>query len=207
MSISAYLQSPMRRLQCETCTPVTQLGVARCDDPLRIEREGRETRASCRVASREVGLGEISTRSRSQSSILRTWSIPLLPSSPCKHAGRQLSISSSGALPRLRRRPPCYRPTTRLVPTHARFQPKSSLPIPTERAQTAGTVPSTKTISPQNGSQSTPECFKEYAIPFPLLVSFPHFLISFPLSSRVKQTLGALSSQRASRAKSVEVGW
>ena len=179
MSISAYLQSPMRRLQSETCNPVTQLGVTRCDDPLRIEREGRETHASCRVVSRDVGLREISSRS----SILCTWSIPLLFSSPCRHAGRQLSILPSGSHPRLRRRPPCYRPTTRLVPTHARFQPKSSLPIPTERAQTAGTVPSTKTISPQNGSQSTPGCFKEYAIPFPLsclslFSNLPHFRLA-----------------------------
>ena len=132
------------------------------------------TRPARRVASRHVVLDfEKFQSGRGRGRVPCTWSIPLYPPPPCKHAGRQLSILSSGAHPRLRRQPPCYRPTTRLVPTHARFQPKSSLPIPTERAQTAGTVPSTKTISLQNGSQSTPGCFKEYAIPFPFSCLFP----------------------------------
>ena len=85
------------------------------------------------------------------------------------------------------------------------LQPKSSLPTPAEGAQTAGTVPSTKTISPRNGSQNTSGCSKSTR--FPLSRVFSPFSDLFPLSSRVEQTLGALLSQRASRAKSVEVGW
>ena len=104
----------------------------------------------------------------------------LLPMQTRGQAALDTVLQSS---PSAATRPPCYRPTTRLVPTPARFQPKSSLPIPTERAQTVGTVPSTKTISPQNGSQSTPGCFKEYVILFSLsclslFSNLPHFRLA-----------------------------
>ena len=51
-----------------------------------------------------------------------------------------------------------------------------------------------KDDSPQGGSRSTSGCPEEYAIPLPFLLTFPHPLISFSPSSRVKQTLDTLPS-------------